>query len=310
MTELSIAVSANFAPGASVHGATFSRAVDIAAGWLKRQLNVKLDLLWVDDLANSEGGNRAAEIIVRSRAQSVVGHFSSNAALAAAPIYARAGLPLFLPAATSDRLSAFGNVFRLCDSDGSRCAWIAAWLGRRPYNKISIKTDGSLHGESVRRALLGAMSSGRVTEDAALADAILFSGMFEASLSFARAHMLSGDVRPIFLTDDAQAQGLTDGLRDLTGEVYVFGLRTDPPTDVGLQILEIYVEEWQEKPGAYFFETVAALQAAVAGAYLEPREHSFETVLGTINFDAQGESHPRRVAAFQLARGGLVSVDA
>ncbi len=310
MTELSIAVSANYAPGASVHGATFSRAVDIAARWLKRQLDVKLDLVWVDDLANAEGGNRAAEAIVRSRARSVVGHFSSNAALAAAPIYARAGLPLFLPAATSDRLSEFSNVFRLCDSDGSRCAWIAAWLGRRSYRKISIKTDGSLHGESVRKALLGAMPPGRVTEDAALADAILFSGMFEASLSFARAHLLSGDVRPIFLTDDAQARRLADGLRDVVGELYVFGLRTDAPTAVGMQILKTYIEEWQEKPGAYFFETVAALQAAVAGASLEPRERSFETVLGTINFDARGESHPRRVAAFQLTPGGLVCVDA
>jgi hypothetical protein len=304
MTELTIAVSANFLPGASVHGATFSRAVEMAASWVKQELGVNLDLIWVDDAANAEGGGLAAKLIVRSRAKAVVGHFASSAALAAAPIYARAGLPLYLPAATSDRLNTFNNVFRLCDSDGSRCAWIADWLDRRSYGKIYLKADGSLHGESVRRALLGAISPHRVTADATAADAILFSGLFGASLSFARAHMLSGDARPVFLTDDAQVQDLTDGIRDLTGEVYVFGLRTDSPTDVGMHMLEIYLKKWQEKPGAYFFETIAALQAAAA-AQLDPHARSFETVLGATTFDARGESYPRRVATFQSTPEGL-----
>jgi ABC-type branched-subunit amino acid transport system substrate-binding protein len=310
MTELTIAVSANFVPGASVHGATFSRAIEMAASWIKQKLGVNLDLIWVDDAANAEGGGRAAEIITRSRAKAVVGHFASSAALAAAPIYARAGLPLFLPAATNDRLNTFGNVFRLCDSDQSRCAWIADWLDRHSYSKIYLKADGSLHGESVRRALLGAMPPHRVTGDAALADAILFSGLFGPSLSFTRAHMLSGDVRPVFLTDDAQAQGLTDSIGDLTGEVYVFGLRTDPPTDVGEHMQEIYLKKWQENPGAYFFETIAALQAAAAAvAQVDPHARSCETVLGATTFDARGESYPRRVATFQATPGGLVRLD-
>jgi hypothetical protein len=308
MIELTIAVSANFVPGASVHGATFSRAIEMAASWVKQKLGVNLDVVWVDDAANAEGGRRAAESIVRSRAKAVVGHFASSAALAAAPIYAQAGLPLFLPAATSDRLNTFDNVFRLCDSDGSRCAWIADWLDRHSYGKIYLKADGSLHGESVRRALLGVISPYRVTADASMADAILFSGLFDASLSFTRAHMLSGDARPVFLTDDAQVQGLTDGIRGLTGEVYVFGLRTDPPTDVGMHMQEIYLKKWQQKPGAYFFETIAALQAA-AVAQLDPHTRSFETVLGATTFDARGESHPRRVATFQSTPEGLVRLN-
>jgi hypothetical protein len=308
MIELTIAVSANFVPGASVHGATFSRAIEMAASWVKQKLGVNLDVIWVDDAANAEGGRRAAELIVRSRAKAVVGHFASSAALAAAPIYAQAGLPLFLPAATSDRLNIFDNVFRLCDSDGFRCAWIADWLDRHSYCKIYLKADGSLHGESVRRALLGVISPHHVTADPALADAILFSGLFDASLSFTRAHMLSGDARPVFLTDDAQVQALTDGIRGLTGEVYVFGLRTDPPTDVGMHMLEIYLKKWREKPGAYFFETIAALQAA-AVAQLDPRARSFETVLGATTFDARGESYPRRVATFQSTPDGLVRLN-
>ncbi len=89
-------------PKFSVHAHTFLRAVVLArhGQWVK-DAQIRL----FDDGGSREGALRAAREIAAWGADAVVGHYVSSAADAAAPEYARLGVPLFLPAATASHLT-------------------------------------------------------------------------------------------------------------------------------------------------------------------------------------------------------------
>lgn len=309
MKTITIAAAANLDKAKSVHSATFQSAVLFAVELAQRQHHVNVELFWVNDAATPEGGLKAAQIIVGSEAKAVVGHFASGAAFAAAPIYEAAKLPLLLPAATAHGLTQFRGVYRLCDPDSEYCMWVAKWISARPIRKICISTDGSTHGESVRRELSAALHPDCLCESPANADALLFSGMFDASVAFVRERLDVGEQRWILLTDDAQSNRLATGLLSGVSNVLIMGFRTSAPTAAGKQIAEDYAERHGEQPGIYFFETVAAMQVAAAWLCDGVQHVPVQTVLGRVMFGDDGESYPRRFACFAVADGRLVEMD-
>lgn len=311
MKTIPIAAAANLDSATSVHSTTFRRAVSMAADWLREESGVLVDLIWVDDAATPEGGRRAAQEIIRSAAKAVVGHFASGAALAAVPLYRAARLPVFLPAATADRLGDFPGVYRLCDSDIDYVRWIGDWLSRGGLRRVFVDSDGSPHGQSVQDGMHRVWSPDRLVPCAADADCLLYSGMFAASVAFARARMAAGERRPILLTDDAQSARLSEHLGGTPpGELHVMGFRTAAPTAAGRRIAAEYERRWREPPGIYFFETIAGVQVAAAWLAHDIHGSSVETALGRVAFDSRGELRPGRFASFKLGREGLAECPA
>jgi hypothetical protein len=109
-----IGVSANLIPGISVHTDTFIRAITMGVASVDSFRQNKFELVWANDHSSFSGGDRAALKLVESRVELVVGHYASSAAKGALPHYAKANVPVLLPAATADCLTgSFENAFRL-----------------------------------------------------------------------------------------------------------------------------------------------------------------------------------------------------
>ncbi|MER0236666.1 hypothetical protein [Fulvimarina sp. MAC8] len=260
-----------------MHTQTILRAVSYAREFALPS-NVSVTLF--DDKANGQQAGIAARQIIAFGPDRIVGHFASAAAKAAITIYRETPIPLILPAATHSRLTDERFVYRICCSDTAYCEWLAKAIGC-PVAKIV--SDGSVHGESIRSGLSKILSINRRSEIE------VFSGFYEDSISYA----VRSNARIVVLTDDADARSLYD---DLTAAGFDWSMRTVLVgairarlygEDAG-RIMKAHTEREGFPPGAYFWEAIAALQAAARPELA--CGISIDTVLGPITFDEHGES--------------------
>jgi len=291
-----VGVVANTAATGSIHTDTFLRAVALAIEQLAPRCAGQLAFHLVNDGASAEGARCAAEHLLRANVHAVIGHYASAAASAAAPLYAAAGVPLLLPAATADALiESHPNTVRVCGSDRQLAGCIHADLNDNwDIGAVVLQHDAGVHGRAlaacVRRHL---DSAGGVvaTDDIARADAAIFSGSFANSVEFVHSVRATHPRLPIFLTDDAVHAALVAALPAAANVyVYGFGAAASPPNR---DVCRTYRARWGADPGVYFLETYAALQVAcelgamgvAPPAWIETIcARSWPTVLGPINF--------------------------
>jgi hypothetical protein len=266
-----IACVACLDPKISIHTPRFLRAVGLAKTFALGA-NAQVDLY--NDLASADGAIAAAKQIIAAKPDIVVGHYASSAAMAAAPLYAKANIPLILPAATRSDLTQHKGVRRVCDNDADYVAWLCDAINMPIHG---VHSDGSAHGDSVvdmvRKSTAFAPQSRPET--------ILISGLYNITVAYAGRCR----AKTIILTDDADAPGLADdlvaaGVDFNKTRVFVGALVARPTGPIAARIRAVYGTD----PGTYFWETIAALQIANGQS---------DTVLGQIDFDAQGEASPR-----------------
>jgi len=110
-----------------------------------------------DDAAAPATACQAARTLISEGCRVVVGHFNSDAARAAAPLYHEAGIALLLPAATGDGLAAQTGALRLCAPDQAQVRALAgACMGRR----IALMHDDTAYARRLVRALSEEISRG------------------------------------------------------------------------------------------------------------------------------------------------------
>lgn len=284
----------------SVHTTTWLRALELAQAYL---LPAQVTLKQFDDNASAQKAAEAAGEIVTWSPDAVVGHFASAAAEAAAPIYARHNLPLFLPAATAKHLTGYATTWRLCDNDEDYVSGLLSLLTSAERNAMNIEHDGSVHGISVAQRLSAAL---KPTEDPPHGATTFFAGQFRHALARAIdwAHSSVEDAT-LILADDAFSAELVPALLasdiDLTRrKIFVAAITPQPTGELAARLALAWARRWGGTPGCYFWETMAALQVACSYPDLPA-----ETVLGKLNFDSQRESHPGSFSFWQAKQHGL-----
>ncbi|TDC81661.1 FAD-dependent oxidoreductase [Micromonospora sp. KC606] len=118
---------------------------------------------WHDDRGDAETALvRAHEIVADGGYAAVLGHFNSGGARLALPVYRSAGLPVVLPLATAQGLLAGsgGLALRLCPDDAAQAAAVVRACRKAGIGRLTVAHDGSDHGESLARLLLGAVDTG------------------------------------------------------------------------------------------------------------------------------------------------------
>src|SRR5262245_62113307 len=184
-------------------------------------------LRMASDGASPERAQAVAEHFVRESVDLVIGHFSSVAAGAAAPVYARAGIPLLLPAATEVGLTDHATTYRVCGHDADLARVMADDIVCQfLVTHLQLVTDGTLHAEKVAAHFWRALGASELVceLDPDHTDALLFIGSFDRAAAYLqqRARTLPPHV---FLSDDCVHAALADHLPATTGEVYVYGFR-------------------------------------------------------------------------------------
>ena len=100
---------------------------------------------------------RAQDVAGDGGFAAVAGHFNSLGALAALPVYRRAGLPVLLPLATAPGLSGGGAlVMRFCPDDDAQAAAIVRACRERGLPRVAVAHDGSGYGRRLAGRVLAA----------------------------------------------------------------------------------------------------------------------------------------------------------
>ena len=113
---------------------------------------VKLELLAEDDAADPKQGTAAAQKLVDSKVNGVVGHLNSGTTIPASKIYSDAGIPQISPSATNPKYTRQGykTTFRVVADD----VHLGGTLGRYAVDKLKGKSiavidDRTAYGQGV-----------------------------------------------------------------------------------------------------------------------------------------------------------------
>lgn len=129
----------------------------------------RFELVAVDDAALPAKARQVAHALVAAKVNGVVGHFTSGATIAAAPLYAEAGIAQISPSATSPDYTrlGLGTAFRVIADDTQ----IGRALGRyaideMKLNRLAVIDDGSTYGRGLAAEFSQAVAAagGRIVD--------------------------------------------------------------------------------------------------------------------------------------------------
>jgi branched-chain amino acid transport system substrate-binding protein len=302
--ERTVAVVAPLSGPYETAGGAMREAAQAASARVNGTGNDAVRLTFDDDGCEAGKAAAVATEIAARKPDAVVGHPCSSAAIAAAPIYAAAGIAFVTPGARHPDLTdkrAGPLVFRLAGRDDRQGEEAAAWAQREAGGRpVAI-----LHDRTFHMSTLAAAVAGRITQAggqaaqfpfvaseldysalaARVADlgsgalgAVVYAGYPQEAILILRALRERG-VRAPFLGTDAVA---TDefGAASAAGRP-VFVLRPAGGGPVGIAArtdaaVEVVGEAIRARAGRTLAETIAA--------------RSTQThVLGPVSFDAKGD---------------------
>jgi len=146
-------------------GLTIAQGVQLAAadqnakgGVLGREVVVKV----VDDGASADKAAKAAEELVAADAAAVVGHFNSGASIAAAPIYAGAGVLQITPTSTNPKLTELGipTVFRVTPTDSAQGPALAAAMAADGRRRVAVLyADANTYAQGLQEQVRSALAA-------------------------------------------------------------------------------------------------------------------------------------------------------
>jgi branched-chain amino acid transport system substrate-binding protein len=333
-------------PFSEPRGASMRLAAALAVAEINRAGGVRghrLELVVYDDSAQPEVAVAAARALyAHRRVVAVVGHLTSGATLAAAPVYGgRRPLPVVSPSASAPAVTDAGpHVFRVCPTDVAHGAALAQFAARQlGGRRAAILYQNDEYGRGIRGTFVEEWTrlGGRVvTDDPYVPDLASFEPylsrlqqrggadvlLIAGTAASARRILPTLDtvgVRPRVLGGDAltglEATRGTDGV--ITSTAYL----PDRPGERNQAFVEAYRVAYGTQPldhrGAAAYDIVYLLARAIEAvgpnrsrlneylAGVGSASPPFEGVTGRIAFDAQGDV-PAKTVVLGVIRNGAV----
>ncbi|KAA8697698.1 ABC transporter substrate-binding protein [Pseudomonas caricapapayae] len=313
---LRVGVSALFDPHDTPHARTFMRALAVARNCVPGLARVQWHFL--DDGADAVRGAEVARQMIDWKADLVIGHFSSDAAVSAAALYRQAGIALLTPAATIDCLTLeHRNVFRFCPADRQLAVELVNWLAIRQWRRVHVQADDSAHGQALGAAISKTLANAglQCVDEPDRADVEVFAGRLKASREHWLARRQAGSTLPLVLTDDAASPYLgRPASRDRN--TFVIGFGAPDSTANACHAQALHRKLFAAEPPAYFRESLLMLYALAelangglrAGQLLDALQHTtFNTPLGAVSFD-RGELRGAMTCIWAPGPTGLTRV--
>ncbi len=286
-------------------------------------LGKKVRLVEGDDVCDPKQAVSVANDFVSKGAVFVAGHYCSGASIPASDVYASAGIVQISPASTNPQFTERGlkNVFRVCGRDDAQGPTAADYIAAKfPGKKVAVVDDKSTYGKGLAdqfRAALEAKGvtpvlvesiTARETDYSALVTKlrqsgaeIVYFGGYKTEAGLIVRQMRGAGVQATLVGGDAL---VTEEFWTITGDAGAGTLMTFGPDPRLLPQNEALVKAFRDEkyePEAYTLYTYASVQAwaqaaakagdtkaeAVSDAL---RAGSFETALGTIDFDDKGDN--------------------
>jgi branched-chain amino acid transport system substrate-binding protein len=298
------------------------------------------ELVVEDDKANPEEGKLAAKRLIDADVSAVFGHFNSGVSIAAAPLYAEAGIPQ-LSVSTNPKYTRMGHktAFRITADDIQQGATIARLVTEKLRTKSFYMVDDKttfgvgIADEVDRGVKKAAPQAMRASVDPksgdfealakkimdANADAVFFGGDEAAGLPLLKALRKAGS-NARFVVADAMCDNSTiKGAKGDADRNYYCTIAGVPPSwlSAGIGFTELYKAKFGT-PGSYStlaYDGVHILaQAMQQAGSVKPADvvpvlskGSFSgKIQGAIEFDNKGDIKEGTVVIYQSVGGQLV----
>ncbi len=302
-----------------IHGAKKAVAdINAAGGVLGKQLVLEIG----DDACDPKQAVSVANDMVSEGAVFVAGHYCSGSSIPASDVYSELNIVQITPASTNPEFTERGlkNTFRVCGRDDQQgptaAAYVAAHFGGK---RIAVVDDKSTYGHGLANEFAKALNEGGIEEvlhesitagekdysplisklKQAKADVLYFGG-YKTEAGLIVRQMREQGLSTILIGGDAL---VTDEFWSITGpagEGTMMTFGPDPrlnPANAEL-VAEFRADNYE--PETYTLYTYAAVQAW-AGAATKAgttdaaaveaalKSDHFDTVLGSVGFDAKGD---------------------
>lgn len=294
------------------------RDINAAGGVLGEQLALEIG----DDACDPKQAVAVANKFVNQGVVFVAGHFCSSTSIPASDVYAEEGVLQISPASTNPQLTERGldNVFRVCGRDDQQGSYAANYVVENKIgSKIAVLHDKSAYGKGladefvkgleahgVEPVMYEAITQGDkdftalITKMKDLGVDVVYLGGYHTEAGLIVRQMAEQGLDAQFISGDAL---VTDEFWQITGETGQGTLMTFSPdprkNPAAAEVVKRFQEEGYD-PEGYTLYTYAAIQvfaqaAEKAGsldldALIETlRNETFDTVLGTIDFDEKGD---------------------
>jgi len=331
-----------FSGNGAVYGEALKRGFAIALDELRAEapeLADRIDIVYEDDQLEAQKGVSAAKKLIEiDKVVLVVGPFTSNVALAIAPVAESSKKLLIIPTATNYRLRKAGRyIFRVCPSDdlqgGILADYVVDSLKTRKAGVLYMNTD---YGVGLRDSF-AARFKGRGGE-------IVLTEAFEKDATDVRAQLTrikSSGVSLVFLPSNyreavtavrqARELGLsirflgTDGVfepkfleltKGASEGMLVTTMAWDPQEDVAKAFAQKFERKFGEKPGAYSALCYDALKCAiecVRGGKTDSESLrkrlaglTIRGATGIISFDEDGQVRNKTFSIYVVKDGQFV----
>jgi len=286
-------------------------------GGLKHE---QVSIISVDDQCDTAKAKEAAQKLIAAQVDVVIGHFCSAAAMATAPIYAQADVPMIAPTANAPGLTEAGmnNVVRITtriDAEGAFAA--KRILAKRPNAKLALVDDGTTEMKAITTSFLAAYGKAPNVMAAVAPEqkdyAEVLGKMKAAGIDTLYVATQPADAGRLTLQAaklglDLKRYGPDALLADpfwtsagVNGENTLVSFPIDPETSNEAKHLSADMKTLNQATDGPFFPAYAAVQlfaaaAEMAGAHghsglasVLKSGDSFDTVLGPMRFDAKGD---------------------
>lgn len=323
--EIAIAVAGPMTGQYASFGEQMRRGAEMAVRDINAKGGVmgqKLRLEIGDDACDPKQAVAVANGFAGKGVRFVAGHFCSGSSIPASDVYADEDILQISPASTNPKLTERGlaNVFRVCGRDDQQGSVAGNFLADRMKGKhiaiihdktaygkgLADETRKTLNGRGVREVLYEAFTAGEKDYSALVSKLkknsvdVLYVGGYHTEAGLIVRQMRSQGMTTVLVSGDAL---VTDEFWSITGSAGEGTLMTfspDPrknPIAVGL-VKRFRAAKYE--PEGYTLYTYGAIQAWVAavtaigstdtGKLIKVlKTKKFDTVLGSIGFDAKGD---------------------
>lgn len=300
-------------------GAKAAAAAVNAAGGVGGE---KIELVIEDDACDPKQAVAVANKLASQGIDAVLGHFCSSSSIPASDVYAEAGVPMISPASTNPTLTDRGlkTVFRTSGRDDQQATVASAEIVKRwPGKRVAIVHDKSTYGQGIADGVKAALNKAGLQEvaydtltqgekdfstlisklKAANPDLVYFGGYFAEAGLLARQAREQG-LNAVFMGGDGIASSEFASIAGPASNGFLMTFSPDPRDNPKAADIVAAFRAKGYDPEGYTLYTYAALQAyadavkaagSKEGLKVADALHAgtFDTVLGTITFDAKGD---------------------
>jgi branched-chain amino acid transport system substrate-binding protein len=306
-------------------------------------LGKKIEILAEDDVCKPEVAANVGSKLVSEKATVVLGHICSGATKAALNTYNEAKIVTMSPSATNVDLTKSGdypNFFRTISPDDAQALLQVEFaLNKLKVKKVAVIHDKGDYGKGlaefakgffekkgVNPVLFEGITPGAVDYSAIVqkikfsgADAVLYGGYHPEAAKIVSG-MKKKKMKTLFISDD----GVRDDTFIKVAGKYAEGVYATGPIDTSKNPMAVAAIEQHKKvygsdPGAFYLNAYAAslclleaIQKAgstdFAAVTKALRTNWFETPLGKISFDENGDAKGIGFSMYQVQKGKYVEI--